>query len=108
MEYGNNKKKIVFYDTDDRHASLKVKLEFHGFSQAEFFRAAVTGVLSEDEDFLRFLMEYKQEKNIQSKRQRKVVEKENKKAKELKKSFSLDTEEIDDIFDLIQREHPDL
>ena len=108
MEYGNNKKKIVFYDTDDRHASLKIKLKYHGFTQAEFFRAAVTGALTDDESFLNFLLEYKREKGVQSKRQRKVVEREAEKAKEIKQSFSLGDEEIDDIFDLIEMEHPDL
>ena len=37
MSHGGNKKKIVFYDSDDRHASLKVKLQYHGLTQSASF-----------------------------------------------------------------------
>ena len=108
MEYGGNKKKIVFYDTDDRHVSLKAKLQYHGMTQASFFRAVVTGLIDNDELFLKFLLAHKQENNIQSKRQQKVVANEEAEAKAVEKSFSLKNEEIDNIFDLIEKEHPDL
>ncbi len=40
-----NKKKVIFDDTDVRHARLKVRLEYDGLSQAEFFRSFITGYL---------------------------------------------------------------
>ena len=47
------KKKVQFVDTDVRHAQLKIKLERESISQAEFFRACLTGMIDEDPDFLR-------------------------------------------------------
>tara|TARA_A100001011_G_C13901911_1_gene671457 strand:+ start:104 stop:430 length:327 start_codon:yes stop_codon:yes gene_type:complete len=108
MKYGGNKKKIVFYDTDDRHVDLKVKLQYHGMTQASFFRAVVSGLIDSDELFLKFLLAHKQENNIQSKRQQKVVAKTETETEEIEKDFSLKKDEISDIFDLIEREHPDL
>jgi hypothetical protein len=108
MDYGGNKKKIVFYDTDDRHVALKIKLQYHGMTQAAFFRAVVSGLIDDDEYFDDFLCSYKESNDIQSKRQRKVISKEEEAAKKVKNSFSLETDEISNIFDLIEKEHPDL
>ena len=108
MNYGGNKKKIVFYDTDDRHVSLKNKLQYHGMTQASFFRAVVTAAIEEDELFLDFLLAHKREHGVQSKRQRTVIEKEELEAKNTAENFSLKNDEINNIFDLIEKEHPDL
>ena len=37
MAYGNREKKIVFNETDSRHAELKIKLHYDGLKQGEFF-----------------------------------------------------------------------
>lgn len=108
MEYGGNKKKIVFYDTDDRHVELKVKLQYHGLTQSSFFRAVVSAVIEDDALFEHFLREYKKSNNVQSKRQQKVINKEASEAQKNKNSFSLEKDEINNIFDMIEREHPDL
>ena len=108
MEYGGNKKKIVFYDTDDRHVSLKSKLHYHGMTQASFFRAVVTATIDEDELFLDFLLSHKERSGVQSKRQRSVIEKEEALTSENEESFSLEKEEINNIFDIIEKEYPDL
>ena len=108
MDYGGNKKKIVFYDTDERHVELKIKLQYHGMTQASFFRAVVSGMIEDDNAFSEFLRAYKEANNIQSKRQRRVADKEEATAKQINKSFSLEKDEINNIFDLIEKEHPDL
>ena len=108
MEYGGNKKKIVFYDTDERHVELKIKLQYHGMTQASFFRAVVSGMIEDDDLFAEFLRAHKESNAVQSKRQQKVVNKEEAQAKEIEKSFSLEKDELNNIFDLIEKEHPDL
>ena len=42
------KKKILFDDTDIRHAQLKIRLQHDSLSQAQFFRALISGYLSKD------------------------------------------------------------
>ena len=107
MPYGENKKKIVFYDTDARHADLKIRLHYHGMTQYSFFRAVVSAMVEEDEAFKEFLEQYKSKKEIQKKTHLKTIKKEEEKAKENEKNF-LQKDELSDIFDLIEMEHPDL
>tara|TARA_S200002703_G_scaffold73133_1_gene63146 strand:- start:2162 stop:2485 length:324 start_codon:yes stop_codon:yes gene_type:complete len=107
VPYGENKKKIVFYDTDARHADLKIRLQYHGMTQSSFFRAVVTAMVDEDELFRDFLTNYKEKKNIQKKTHLKKIKEEQQMADENKENF-LQKDEISDIFDLIEMEHPDL
>ena len=96
MPYGENKKKIVFYDTDARHADLKIRLQYHGMTQSSFFRAVVSAMVEEDEAFRKFLDEYKEKKSIQKKTHRKQIKKEEQAAKTNEKNF-LEKEELSDI-----------
>ena len=50
--YGKNTKKIVFLDTDHRHAQLILRLRHHGLTQSDFFRALISGYIEGDEDEL--------------------------------------------------------
>ena len=108
MALGENKKKIMFYDTDGRHAKLKIKLQYEGLTQTEFFRALVTGFLDEDPSIVEFVEEYKEKQGVQSKRQRKIIADERAAAVTTNKNYALDDEELSDIFDIIQKEHPEL
>ena len=61
-------KRVAFEDTDIRHAQLKVRLDYDGLSQAQFFRALVTGYLDKDKNIISFIKNYKSNNKIQSKR----------------------------------------
>ena len=67
MSYGVNSKKIMFYDTDKRHAELKIRLQHDSLKQSEFFRAVVTAYIEKDELLLEFINQYKEENKVQSK-----------------------------------------
>ena len=60
MSDSNNKKKVVFSDTDTRHAQLKVRLQYDGISQAEFFRSFITGYLEKDKSIMEYIQRYKE------------------------------------------------
>ena len=47
-EYGKNLKKVVFADTDKRHADLKIRLRYDGLTQLQFFQSIVTGYIEKD------------------------------------------------------------
>ena len=102
------KKKVQFVDTDVRHAQLKIKLERESISQAEFFRACLTGMIDEDPDFIKYVRKYKDNKNIGIKRDAKILKKEDKASDDLMQRFGIKDTELDNIFDLIAEEHPDL
>ena len=65
--YGNQTKRIVFHDTDHRHAKLKVKLKHDSLSQADFFRALITGYIENDAGILNYLDQHRIENKNQSK-----------------------------------------
>ena len=100
-KYGENKKKIVFFDTDERHKELKIILDRYGLTQSKLFRYLVTCMLEENQiskDIIRMIDDNSNKKSRKrSKRVQAIEEKAQQKQ-----------EEIDDIFDLIAREHPDL
>jgi len=102
------KKKVQFVDTDVRHAQLKIRLERESISQAEFFRACLTGMIDEDIDFVKYIRKYKDKKNIGRKRDAKTLKKEDKASDDLMIKFGIKDAELDNIFDLIAEEHPDL
>ena len=106
MSYGKTDKKILFYDTDKRHAELKIRLQYDGLKQSEFFRAMVTGYLEEDPSIMEYVDTYKESDGRQSGRQQKITQKETKQGRELAKTFA--ENEIENIFDIIERENPEL
>ena len=44
-KYGQEGKKIVFQDSDKRHADLRIRLRHDGLTQIQFFQAMITGYL---------------------------------------------------------------
>ena len=107
-KYGKEYKKVTFYDSDKRHADLRIRLQYDGMKQSEFFRAVVTAYLEKNEHFMAFLDQYMSDNELRSENKRKKIKKANKKEKEVKSDFALNEGEIDSIFDLLEEEYPDL
>ena len=59
--YGKNDKRIVFTDTDHRHAQLLVRLRTDGLKQAQFFRSLITGYIDQDERIVSFFDDIKEQ-----------------------------------------------
>jgi len=106
-KYGTQPKRIVFEDTDKRHAELKIRLHYDELTGTEFFRGVITGYLEEDEDVLKFIDKLKEEKNT-AKNKKKKISKMRKKTQETINKFGLDESEIENIFDILEKEHPEL
>jgi hypothetical protein len=101
--------KISFYDTERRKAELKIKLHYDGLTQADFFRGVVTAYLSEEENLYSWLGEFKKVKSkIRSSSIRSQSEKADQEAIQITKKFGITAEEIEDMFDLLEEEHPEL
>jgi len=103
-EYGKKDKRIVFTDTDHRHAQLLVRLKTDGMKQSQFFRSLITGYIEQDERLVSFFDDIKDQsidrKNKSNKLRKKGIQKMN------ETGFSND--QIEDIFDLIAEEYPEL
>ena len=107
-KYGEDYKKIVFYDTDKRHADLKIRLQYDGLKQSEFYRAVLTAYLEKEENFMRFFEGYKKDNEVLHKTKLKTQEKIRKKERDTKTKFALEDKEVESIFDMLEEEHPEL
>jgi hypothetical protein len=103
-----NKKKVIFDDTDVRHARLKIRLEYDGLSQAEFFRSFITGYLEKDKSVMEYITRYKESNNKLSKRNMKYQAKDFEAADDLLGQFGIADDELENIFDVIAKSNPDL
>ena len=78
-----------------------MKLEYEKMTKTEFFRAVVNAFIEGDKDMTSFIENYKERKEIDSKRSRKMIKRERDKAEEIDRRFALSPEDIENIFDLI-------
>jgi hypothetical protein len=109
MEQPKNKeKRVVFTDTDVRHAQLKIRLQHDGISQADFFRAMITGYLENDGRIVKYIANYKEKHGIQNKKKRGRVVEDIEEGEHLLEKFGIKDDELNGIFDLIAEEFPDL
>ena len=102
------KKRIIFDDTDIRHAQLKIQLQYDGLTQAEFFRALMTGYLEKNEEIVSYIDSYKLNKGVQSKTKVKMIQKEREEGEATMSKFGFKDEELENIFDIIANEYPEL
>ena len=101
--------KISFYDTEKRKVDLKIKLHYDGLTQADFFRAIVTAYLEEEENLYAWLNKFKEmNSKIKNSNIRTQAEKSDYEAKQITKKFGITEKEIEDMFDLMEEEHPEL
>ncbi len=103
-EYGEENKKIIFSETGKTHAEFKIKLQYDGISQGDFFRQVVSAYLDEDTDFMNFMHSLKDRMKVQSKRQREIIKKERKLAKKSEKDFTLTYSEVEIILEILERD----
>ena len=107
-DYGKRDKRISFMDTDKRNADLMIRLKHDGLTKTKFFREMLTGYLERDHAIVDFIERVKDNTDSQSKKQSKIVKNLEERGNENKTKFGLGDEEIENIFDLLEKEHPDL
>tara|TARA_R100000008_G_scaffold84183_2_gene70991 strand:+ start:421 stop:792 length:372 start_codon:yes stop_codon:yes gene_type:complete len=104
----SERKKIMFYESIKRQADLRVKLEYDNLKQSEFFRCLITGYLNNDDQIIHYIQKYKEDMGIHNKIKRQKSQKLINRGKENIKKLGLNKTEIEDIFDIIAEEHPEL
>ena len=108
MEYGKNEKRISFMDNDKRNAEMIVRLKHDGLTKTKFFRAILTGYLERDPEIVAFVERLKEDTQSQSKNKSKKVKQLEKDGKNTKTKFGLNEGDIENIFDMLEKVHPDL
>ena len=109
-KYGERSAKISWQDTDKRRAEFMIQLKHDGITITKFLRAVLTGYLSRDSSIVNFIERYKIESGSQSNRKAKISASLEKKGEVNKRKFGigLDDSEIENIFDVLEKELPDL
>jgi hypothetical protein len=102
MEYGKNRKRIVFYITDHQHAKFATKAFHDGIKQAGFFISFLEGYCNDDPN-IRAFIESDDSFKI-SKRQIAARKREDKKAALQNAKLNLDQATIDEIFDILEND----
>ena len=108
MEYGKNEKRISFMDNDKRNAEMIVRLKHDGLTKTKFFRAILTGYLERNPEIVAFVERLKEDTQSQSKNKSKKVKQLEKDGKNTKTKFGLNEGDIENIFDMLEKVHPDL
>jgi hypothetical protein len=104
-----NKHKFTFYGKEEYLAKFKLRMEYHSLSQSEFFRACVEAVIDKEDIIEEFIESYKEDKGkLKQKKTRTVIKKERQQAEEMINKLGLGDDEIDNIFDIIAKEYPEL
>ena len=103
-EYGKDEKRIVFADTDKRHADLKIRLRYDGITQVQFFQAIITGYLDKDPRVIEFIRSVKEKLAKQGKRKISKSHSLYEQGEENKRLFKLTEEETEELFDIIAQE----
>jgi hydroxylamine reductase (hybrid-cluster protein) len=102
--YGQNTKRIVFTENDHRHAQLIVKLKMDGMTQAKFFRQMITGYLEDDERIRSYVLDNSSLSKVKVSKSMKLF----KRGKEVAADLGLNDDQVENIFDMIAEEFPDL
>ena len=107
-EYGHNRKKVVFYSTDKAHADMKIRLKYDGLTQSNFFRGIIAGYINKDPAINDFIDRLKEELGTQGARKRKQTVRLLEHGEEVSSKFGLGDADVENIFDIIEKEHPEL
>lgn len=104
IPYGKLTKRIVFTDTDHRHAQLVVRLKHDNLKQSEFFRHLITGYIEGDDRLEAFIDEIKNQSARRKAKSRRLRQA----GQDLAVGLGFSDGDIQDLFDIIEEEHPDL
>ena len=106
-DYGENKKQICFETATKTHADLKVRLHYDEIKIREFFNKITLAYIDKNENVMAFIKELKEKKGVSQTRRNKA-EKIEKQQQEITRQYALDKNDIESIFDILEKEHPDL
>ena len=101
--------RLTFFLDSKLHEILKFRLHYDQIkTQSEFFRYCVESYLAQDELFMTFLDDYKMNKRVQSKTRAQKSKKLRDKGNKLMEELALTEEDVQNIFDILEEEIPEL
>ena len=102
MNYGVSQKKIVFRESDKKHAEFKIRLNYDGITQQQFFSCVIDAYVNKERNMMNFVSDLKENKKIHSKSRRRKSNDLLETGESTIRKFGLDENEIESIFDMIE------
>ena len=101
--------KLTFFLDSKLHENLKIRLYYDQVkSQSEFFKMCVESYLAQDRMFMEFFDDYKINKKVQSKTRATKSRKLRQAGESLLKDLALTETDVENIFDILEEELPEL
>tara|TARA_R100000808_G_C2129103_1_gene138672 strand:+ start:373 stop:705 length:333 start_codon:yes stop_codon:yes gene_type:complete len=101
--------RLAFFLDSKLHENLKIRLYYDQIkTQSEFFRYCVESYLEGNPLFLEFLDQYKLDHKVQSKARSQKSRALRKRGTELMEELALTDDDIQNIFDILEEELPEL
>jgi hypothetical protein len=97
------KTKLLVTDKDALIGKLKIQLAYDNLTQSAFFKLIIDSYLNRDERVISLLEEANPVKYNKAKRKKDRLE-----TKKTITDFALEENDLEDIFDIIAKENPDL
>ena len=101
-------KKVIFSIPENDKAKFKVQLQYDSLTQTQFFRGIMSAYLAKEQNFMNFIGGLKENLAVQSRSQRGKSERGLKEGRTISKKFALEDSEVENIFDMLEKEQPDL
>jgi hypothetical protein len=108
MAENEEAKRVRFYIKNDAHIRFKAALSKHQLSMSEFLRACCDAVSDDNPLMNNFIDHYKEVSEKHSKRNNNIIKKDRAKGEELLADFGIEDSEIENIFDIIADQHPEI
>lgn len=106
-DYGANKKQVCFESLAKTHADLKIRLHTDDLKIKDFFNEVILAYVSRDENIVKFVDKLKEKKRI-SKALRNKTSQSRRAQKKIVDQFGLSPDEIENIFDILEKENSNL
>ena len=101
-------KRVRFYIKNDAHIRFKASLGKHQLSMSEFLRACCQAGSEENPLMINFVDHYKDLSDNHSKKNNNIIKKDREKGESLLEDFGINDEDIENLFDLIADQHPEI
>jgi hypothetical protein len=108
-DFHDTHSRLSFFINTKSHENLKIRLYYDEIkTQTEFFKLCVEAYLNQEKLFMEFLDDYKINKKVQSKKRTLQSRKLRHKGEDILKDLALSDEDIENIFDILEEDLPEL
>lgn len=101
-------KRVYVIMGEKQHMDLKIKLDHLKIGLSEFIRACSDALIEGHPIMDQFVDHYRETSEKHSKKSAKLAKKDRKESEKIMKDLGLDLDEIEDIFDIIEQDHPEI